>query len=127
MHRLSALQARVSSTHRVHSFPGQDIKLIHIFHRLTKHHIAGTFSRDSEAYINKHYRAHWQPYWAIFGLFGCILIVISSGWPAVYLLSAGETFLTHNQLKPKGYLGADVVGAYSGVSEIFFRSHSAYP
>ena len=73
-----------------------------------------------------YYRAHWQPFWAIFGLVGCIMIVIFSGWPAVYLLSAGEAFLTQNHLKPKNYLAADVAGAYSGVSE-FFRSRSAYP
>jgi amino acid transporter len=75
--------------------------------------------RDSKEYINKHYRAHWQPLCAIFGLFGCIMIVIFSGWPAIYLLSAGEAFLTENRLKPKDYLAADVVGAYSGVSEFF--------
>jgi hypothetical protein len=54
------------------------------------------------------------------------MIVIFSSWPAVYLLSAGEAFLTQNQLKPKNYLAADVAGAYSGVSEFFSRSRSAY-
>ena len=47
------------------------------------------------------------------------MTVIFIGWPAVYLLSAGEAFLTQNQLKPKNYLAADVAGAYSGVSEFF--------
>ena len=118
MRRLSALQARVSSLEPLYSiFSRQNSPLICIFHRLTRHHNAGTFSRDSKKYINKYYRAHWQPYWAIFGLFGCIMTVIFIGWPAVYLLSAGEAFLTQNQLKPKNYLAADVAGAYSGVSE----------
>jgi hypothetical protein len=47
------------------------------------------------------------------------MIVIFSGWPAACLLSAGEAFLTQNQLKLKNYLAADVAGAYSGVSEKF--------
>ena len=120
MRRLSTLQARVSSLEPLHSFfPHQNGRLIYIFHRLTRHHNAGTFSRDGEKYMNKYYRAHWQPYWAIFGLVGCTIIVIFCGWPSVYLLSAGEAFLTQNQLKPKNYLAADVAGAYSGVSEFF--------
>lgn len=120
MRRLSALQARVRSLEPFYPFISpQNSPLINYFRRLTRHHIAGNFSRDSKNYINKYYRAHWQPYWAIFGLFSCIMIVIFSGWPAVYLLSAGNTFLTQNQLKPKNYLAADVAGAYSGVSELF--------
>jgi hypothetical protein len=126
MRRLSALQARVSSLRPLYSFfPPQNGQLIYILHRLTRHHNAGTYSRDSEKYKNEYYRAHWQPYWAIFGLFGCIMIVIFCGWPAIYLLGAGEAFLTQNQLKPKNYLAADVAGAYSGVSE-FSKSRSAY-
>jgi hypothetical protein len=114
MRRLSALQARVSLflSHQIS-------RLIYIFRRLNRHRDTGAFSRDDDGYMNKYYRAHGQPSWAIFGLFSCIIVVIFGGWPAIYLLSAGEAFLTQNQLKPKYYLAADVAGAYSGVSEIF--------
>ena len=44
------------------------------------------------------------------------MIVIISGWPAVYLLTEGTDFINVNHLKPRPYLAADVGGAYSGVS-----------
>jgi len=56
--------------------------------------------------------------WALFGLFGCIMIVIFSGWPSAYLLSAGHEFLDEHELKPRPYLAADVAGAYAGVSNL---------
>jgi amino acid transporter len=72
--------------------------------------------RDSDYYQREHYRAHWQPLCAIFGLFACIIVVIFSGWPAIYLLRARDTLSTVDAIKDSGSLAGYVVGAYSGVS-----------
>ncbi|KAI9751513.1 MAG: Cationic amino acid transporter 2 [Lichina confinis] len=86
--------------------------------QLKKNH---SLSRGSDLYKDKHYRAHWQPGCAIFGLVACVLIVIFSGWPAIYLLVAGEDsenavrkLEPGRKLKPSRYFVADIVGAYSG-------------
>ncbi|KAL8838574.1 MAG: hypothetical protein Q9176_004971 [Flavoplaca citrina] len=47
-----------------------------------------TLNRDSDYYRQKHYRAHWQPLWAILGLVLCSLLMIFSGWAAIYDLAA---------------------------------------
>ncbi|KAL8681430.1 MAG: hypothetical protein Q9186_002435 [Xanthomendoza sp. 1 TL-2023] len=47
-----------------------------------------TLSRDSTDYRRKHYRAHWQPLWAILGLVLCTLLMFFSGWAAIYDLVA---------------------------------------
>ncbi|KAL8684433.1 MAG: hypothetical protein Q9224_006353 [Gallowayella concinna] len=47
-----------------------------------------TLSRDSTHYRKKHYRAHWQPLWAILGLVLCTLLMFFSGWAAIYDLVA---------------------------------------
>ncbi|KAI9771279.1 MAG: Cationic amino acid transporter 2 [Geoglossum simile] len=74
----------------------------------------GTLSRDSDEYKENHYRAHWQPLFAIFGLIACTLIVAFSGWPAIYLLSEKRKLASASQLKSNIMLVADVIGAYSG-------------
>jgi hypothetical protein len=72
--------------------------------------------RDSENYQQQHYRAHWQPLCAIFGLFACTVVVLFSGWSAIYLLRARDTLSTVDSLIDSGSLAGDVIGAYSGVS-----------
>ncbi|KAL8810969.1 MAG: hypothetical protein Q9223_001992, partial [Gallowayella weberi] len=47
-----------------------------------------TLDRDKDTYREKHYRAHWQPLWAILGLVLCTLLMIFSGWAAIYDLVA---------------------------------------
>ena len=47
-----------------------------------------TIDRDSTLYTQEHYRAHWQPLWAILGFCLCSLLVIMQGWAAVYDLCA---------------------------------------
>ncbi|KAL8911327.1 MAG: hypothetical protein Q9171_003492 [Xanthocarpia ochracea] len=47
-----------------------------------------TLNRDGKGYREKHYRAHWQPLWAILGLVLCTLLMIFSGWAAIYDLAA---------------------------------------
>ncbi len=79
------------------------------------------FSRDGDVYQMKHYRARWQPMWAILGLIGSGLIILFSGWPAIYILRARHTLSTDALLKDNKYLAADLVGAYSGVSSRFFN------
>jgi len=71
--------------------------------------------RDSDEYNTKYYRAHWQPVCAITGLVGCTLIVLFSGWPAIYLLKQRNTMSNASNLKDTLDLIGDVIGAYSGV------------
>ncbi|KAL8796526.1 MAG: hypothetical protein Q9195_001200 [Heterodermia aff. obscurata] len=64
--------------------------------------------RDGKMYKQNHYRAHWQPFWAYLGLLLCSLLMIFSGWAAIYDLVA----------KPEG-VGqedaiVDLVAAYLG-------------
>ncbi|KAL8767349.1 MAG: hypothetical protein Q9209_006112 [Squamulea sp. 1 TL-2023] len=47
-----------------------------------------TINRDGKGYREKHYRAHWQPLWAILGLVLCTLLMFFSGWAAIYDLIA---------------------------------------
>lgn len=47
-----------------------------------------TIDRDKPYYRNKHYRAHWQPMWAIIGLGLCTMLMLFSGWAAIYDLCA---------------------------------------
>lgn len=44
--------------------------------------------RDSHSYRRDHYRGSWQPLWAIIGLVSCTLLMLFSGWPAIYNLCA---------------------------------------
>lgn len=92
--------------------------------QLKKNH---SLSRGSDLYKDKHYRAHWQPGCAIFGLFACVMIVVFSGWPAIYLLVAEDSLAkaVRERLKPSRYFAADVVGAYSGPI-LFFLLYGTY-
>ncbi|KAL8939526.1 MAG: hypothetical protein Q9216_003312 [Gyalolechia sp. 2 TL-2023] len=49
-----------------------------------------SIDRDSDKYRETHYRAHWQPLWAILGLTLCSLLMLFSGWAAIYDLCAGS-------------------------------------
>jgi len=44
------------------------------------------------------------------------MMVLFSGWSAIYLLSVRKGLTTAGRLKSPGSLVADVIGAYSGVS-----------
>ncbi|KAF2193405.1 hypothetical protein K469DRAFT_651793 [Zopfia rhizophila CBS 207.26] len=72
----------------------------------------GAYSRDDPPYTDRYYRAHWQPLCAIFGFCGCVMIVLFSGWPAIYIISQRSS--SDDGLKSNGLLAADLVGAYSG-------------
>jgi hypothetical protein len=76
---------------------------------------ANVLGRDSDEYRKNYYRAHWQPTCAITGLVGCTLIVLFSGWPAIYLLKEKNTLSTASDLKGTLDLVGDIIGAYSGV------------
>ncbi|KAL8648294.1 MAG: hypothetical protein Q9210_005069 [Variospora velana] len=54
----------------------------------TKYYKRTTINRDDEVYRDRHYRAHWQPTWAILGLVLCTLLMVFSGWTAIYHLCA---------------------------------------
>ena len=66
--------------------------------------------RDSEAYRQRHYRAHWQPIWAIIGLVLCLLLVIFGGWNAVFELCSGS-----HQVPARDSI-VDLIFIYMGVS-----------
>lgn len=69
-----------------------------------------TINRESKLYITERYRAHWQPLWAYLGLVLCLLLVITSGWGAVYDLCAKTNGVTKEDSI------VDLTTAYLGVS-----------
>ena len=77
--------------------------------------VGGVSWRDTRVYQHQHYRAHWQPYGAWFGLIGCVLITLSAGWAPIFIMVAGDGLATRKLLKSNSLLAADLVGAYSGV------------
>ena len=83
----------------------------------------GIFSRDHPLYAKRYYRAHWQPVWAWIGLVGVSLIILFSGWPAIYIMVARRTLATDTLLKSNALLAADLIGAYSGVSPMSVDLH----
>ena len=81
------------------------------------HHVI--MNRDGKAYKSNHYRAHWQPLWAILGLLLCSLLMLFSGWSAVYDLVARSKGVERSDSI------ADLVAAYLGVSVSRARFKSA--
>ena len=73
-------------------------------------------SRDDPPYTILYYRAHWQPYCAYLGLFGCTLLVIFSGWVPIYILAGRRKLGGNNDLLSNTALIAEIVGTYAGVS-----------
>ncbi|KAL8738318.1 MAG: hypothetical protein Q9181_000861 [Wetmoreana brouardii] len=67
-----------------------------------------TIDRDSEGYRREHYRAHWQPLWAILGLTLCTLLMFFSGWAAIYDLCANSPGVD------RGDSIVDLVASYLG-------------
>ena len=69
--------------------------------------------RNRSYYKDKHYRAHWQPLWALFGLVSCAILILSFGWNAVYdLCTKAEGVSKEDSI-------VDLMTAYCGVSEHF--------
>ncbi|KAL8951015.1 MAG: hypothetical protein Q9222_002991 [Ikaeria aurantiellina] len=68
-----------------------------------------TIDRDGQGYRDKHYRAHWQPLWAILGLTLCTLLMVFSGWAAIYDLSVKSPDVD------RGDSIVDLVASYLGV------------
>ena len=71
--------------------------------------------RDGSAYKRKHYRAHWQPLWAFLGLLLCSLLMLFSGWAAVYDLAVESPGVTR-----RGSI-VNLVAAYIGVRTLALR------
>ena len=66
--------------------------------------------RDAPAYNQNHYRAHWQPIWALLGLFLCSLLVLTGGWAAIYDLVAKSKGVSRRDSI------VDLIAVYVGVS-----------
>lgn len=78
-------------------------------------------NRDSDHYIKHHYRAHWQPLWAIFGLVTCTLLMIFGGWTAIYdLCKARKVNGKPVKVVRRGDSAFAIVAAYLGVSCVLF-------
>lgn len=69
-----------------------------------------TINRDKAYYKRKHYRAHWQPLWAIIGFTLCTLLTILLGWAAVFDLCAKSPGVTKRDSI------VDLITSYLGVS-----------
>ncbi|KAL9015625.1 MAG: hypothetical protein Q9185_006982 [Variospora sp. 1 TL-2023] len=74
----------------------------------TKYYKRTTINRDAEEYRDRHYRAHWQPLWAILGLVLCTLLMVFSGWSAIYNLCAESPGVD------RGDAIVDLVASYLG-------------
>lgn len=72
-----------------------------------------TINRNGDEYEKLHYRAHWQPLWAILGLVLCVLLIITQGWAAIYDLRAQSPGVSKEDSI------VDLVAAYLGVSRPF--------
>lgn len=72
------------------------------------HHVI--MDRDGRAYKSNHYRAHWQPLWAVLGIFLCSLLLLFSGWSAIYDLVVRSKGIARRDSI------VDIVAAYLGVS-----------
>ena len=69
-----------------------------------------TIDRNRSDYQDRHYRAHWQPMWAIIGFVLCTLLLLSLGWGAVYDLCAKTQGVTKEDSI------VDLAADYIGVS-----------
>lgn len=66
-------------------------------------------NRDETPYKRNHYRAHWQPLWAYLGLLLCSLLMLFSGWAAIYdLVRRSEGVKRQDSV-------VDLIAAYLGV------------
>jgi hypothetical protein len=73
-------------------------------------------NRDGEYYMRHHYRAHWQPMWAVIGLVSCTLLMAFSGWSAIYdLCKVRLVDGIEVSVVDEGGSAFALVAAYSGV------------
>jgi hypothetical protein len=84
--------------------------------RLDRLQMHDRISRNELPYTSLYYRGHWQPLCAYVGLFGCILLVLFSGWVPIYILAARGKLGGSDGLSSNGALIAQLLGTYSGVS-----------
>ena len=101
MPSIPALPARVSLAFTVATITDKDRRM-KLF--------SNTIDRNASSYTARHYRAHWQPIWAVFGLVACTLLLVLQGWNAVYDLAA------HSKGVSREDSIVDLVAAYLGVS-----------
>ena len=70
-----------------------------------------TINRNRSDYRDRHYRAHWQPMWAVIGLSLCVALLLSLGWGAVYDICVDTQGVTKEDSI------VDLATAYLGVSD----------
>ena len=76
-----------------------------------------TINRNDDSYREMHYRARWQPLWAILGLVLCVSLVVTQGWTGIYDLCAASPGVSKEDSI------VDIVAAYLGVS-YSYSSHA---
>ena len=81
---------------------------------------SAAINRDSADYTLKYYRARWQPLPALVGLVACCLLIVFSGWAAVYQLVRGE----ESTGVGKSDAVMDLLASYLGVSTLIYHIKS---
>ena len=84
--------------------------------RLDRLQMQDRLSRNELPYTSLYYKGHWQPLCAYVGLFGCILLVLFSGWVPIYILAARGKLGGYDDLSSNVSLMGQILGAYLGVS-----------
>ncbi|KAF2269983.1 hypothetical protein CC78DRAFT_564091 [Lojkania enalia] len=83
------------------------------------------FSRDDTLYILKLFRSRWQPLPAYIGIVACVIFLIWSGIPPLYILAAKGGLTSSSNLKSTVALIFDVIGVYLG-PVVFVTFYFAY-
>lgn len=72
------------------------------------------FSRNDPRYIRYLFKSRWQPLVAYVGIVGCGIVILFSGFPALFILGARSGLSDDSNLKKPEALVGDVIGAYFG-------------
>ena len=97
---------------------------VHSLDELEKRRI---FSRNDPRYIRDLFKSRWQPLFAYIGIIGCSIVILFSGFPALFILGARSSLTDVSNLKKAEALVWDVIGAYFGVRHPSFSGALAHP
>jgi amino acid transporter len=97
---------------------------VHSLDELEKRRI---FSRNDSRYIRYLFKSRWQPLFAYIGIIGCGIVILFSGFPALFILGARSSLTNVSNLKKAEALVWDVIGAYFGVRRLSFSGARSCP
>lgn len=72
------------------------------------------FSRNDPRYIRYLFKSQWQPLFAYIGIIGCGIVILFSGFPALFIIKARSSLTDVSNLKKAEALVWDAIGAYFG-------------